>query len=453
MRELISGTEWEGHVYAVGGCCRDELLGHQIKDVDLAVDLPCGGIRFAEWLWRNGHSTGEPVTYPAYGTAMLRLRKFPDDEIELVQTRKEKYTVRTRRNPETVFGTLEDDCLRRDLTINSLYFDISHERLVDITGRGADDIRRQIIRTPTDPDITYDDDPLRILRCIRFAGRYGWEIDPYTLAAMCRNADRLSIVTVERMRVEFEKMLTCGHPVMALELLRTTGAMRCVVPELCDTFDMTQNHYHFGTVWEHTLKVVQGVGNDLALRVAALLHDIGKVKCREVAEDGRVTFLTHELVSGKMAGEILRRLKFSRDFIAEVQFLVSHHMDFKSHGDNAERLKSKKLRKFQRMCQSKERFEKILCLIDADNRAHAQVYCMPGQAAAIRARSEAMEKEGSAMFGYELPFDGNEIMELKGLEPGPKVRDCVDYLWKLAFANPLRPREEFVKHLIGYKPK
>lgn len=152
LRELIRGTEWEGHVFAVGGCCRDELMGQPIKDVDMAVNLPCGGIRFAEWLFESGYAISDPVTFPMYGTAMLRLQEFPEDEIELVQTRKEKYSDHSRRNPEIVFGSLEEDCRRCDLTINSLYYDISHEQFFDITGHGVADIRNHIIRTPTDPD-------------------------------------------------------------------------------------------------------------------------------------------------------------------------------------------------------------------------------------------------------------------------------------------------------------
>lgn len=452
LRELIRGTEWENHVFAVGGCCRDELMGHPIKDVDLAVNLPCGGIRFAEWLFEKGYAACKPVTFPTYGTAMLRLREFPDDEIEMVQTRKEKYTDHSRRNPETVFGSLKEDCLRRDLTINSLYYDISREHFVDITGYGSADIRNHIIRTPTDPDITYDDDPLRILRCIRFASRYCWEIEPETLSAMLRNVDRLQIITAERIQAEFEKMLTCNHPVMALELLRTTGAMRYVIPELCETFNMTQNRYHYGTVWDHTLKVVEGVGNSLLLRMAALLHDIGKIRCRTVDEDGTVHFFRHELESVKLVKPILRRLKYNNDFIRDVEFLVVHHMDLKHYGPEASSLKSKRLRKLQYICKSRERFYQMLEIIDADNKAHADDCRMPDQISVVRRRSEEMERDGSAMFGYQLHFNGDDVMKIKGLKPGPAVRDCLDYLLKLAFADPKRPHDEFLKHLTGYKP-
>lgn len=453
LRRLIRGTEWEGHVYAVGGCCRDELMGLPIKDVDMAVNLPSGGIRFAMWLYHNGYTLREPVTYPNYGTAMLRLRDFPEDEIELVQTRKEKYTDHSRRNPETVLGTLLEDCIRRDLTINALYYDISRSRFVDLTGRGVSDIREHIIRTPADPDMTYDDDPLRILRCIRFASRYGWKIDAYTFSGMCRNVDRLSIITRERVRAEFDRMLVCAHPVMAMEMLRSTGAMRYVVQELCETFDMEQNRYHSGTVWQHTLSVLENAPQDLTLRMAALLHDIGKIRTRTVSAEGDVHFLGHEEASADMARDILRRLKYSNDFIGEVMFLVSHHMDLKHYGDDAASLKAKKLRKIQYLCGTEELFDRLLDLVDADNRAHAEGFRMERQAGIIRERTRRMMEEGSAMFGYRLPLTGNDVMRIKGLQPGPQVKECMEYLQKLALVNPLRPVEEFEKHLKGYKLK
>lgn len=453
LRNLIHDTEWEGHVYAVGGCCRDELMEHPIKDVDMAVDLPAGGIRFAEWLHEHEHTSHHPVTYPNYGTAMLRLREFPDDEIELVQTRKEKYTDRSRRNPETVFGTLEEDCMRRDLTINSLYYNISTEQFVDITGKGISDINDKIIRTPADPDLTYDDDPLRILRCIRFASRYGWDIEYGTFDGMCRNVGRLSIITHERIKAELDKMLTCANPVLALELMRKCGAMQYVIPELCRTFDMSQNRYHSGTVWEHTLEVVENVGSDFTLRMAALLHDIGKIETRSVSADGNIHFLEHEKASVGIATTILRRLKYSNSFIDEVAFLIGHHMDLKHYGDDAKKLKDKRLRKIQYICETKEHFEMLLTLIDADNKAHAEEFRMDNLAEIVRQRTFGMEREGSAMFGYRLPLSGNDIMRIKGLKPGPSVRECHNYLMKLSFVDPLRPVEEFEKHLKGYHLK
>ena len=163
---------------------------------------------------------------------MLHLKAFPEVELEFVQTRKEKYIDHTCRNPETAFGTIEEDCMRRDLTINALYTNVSTGEIVDITGKGVEDLKGHIIRTPNTPDVIYDDDPLRILRCIRFASRYGWEIEKETYDGMKRNVHRLAIITKERVKDELDKMLTCRHPVMAMELLRQTGVMHYVIPEL-----------------------------------------------------------------------------------------------------------------------------------------------------------------------------------------------------------------------------
>lgn len=451
LKELIRDTEWEGQVFSVGGCVRDELMGHEIKDIDLCVSLPDGGIHFAEWLHDNEYTQKGVTIYPNYGTAMLHLKAFPDVELEFVQTRKEKYIDHTCRNPETAFGTIEDDCMRRDLTINSLYSNVSTGEIVDITGKGVEDIRNHVIRTPNEPDVIYDDDPLRILRCIRFASRYGWDIEAGTYEGMVRNVRRLAIITKERVKDELDKMLACQNPVMAMELLHHTGAMHYVIPELEETYAMTQNEYHFGSVWEHTLSVLGHLkSNRLELRMAALLHDIGKIRVRTV-EDGKVHFLKHELASADMVDEVLRPLHYSNDFIREVTFLVKYHMVCKTWGYECEHIKSKKLRNLQYTCGTEERFRDLMLLIDADNNAHTADRCMPRQVEQILQRTEQMKAEGSAMFCYKLPLTGKDVLEIKGINPGPKVKECLDYLMKLAFVNPLRDKEEVIKHLKGYR--
>lgn len=454
LREVIRGSEFEGHVMTVGGCVRDDLMGLEIKDIDMCVSLSEGGIRFAKWLEEKGLTKKGVTVYPNYGTAMLHLKAFPDVELEFVQTRKEKYIDHSCRNPKTAFGTIEDDCMRRDLTINALYCNVSRDEIIDITGNGVNDIRDHIIRTPADPDLTYDDDPLRILRCIRFASRYGWEVSQETYDGMVRNVPRLEIITKERIMDEFSKMLSCKHPVMAMELLRSTGAMHFVIPELEQTYDMTQNKYHFGTVWEHTMKVMEGLKSDsLELRMAALLHDIGKIRTKEITADGNVHFLKHENVGAEMIDGLLRPLKYSNEFIKEVSFLVEHHMITKQWGNKCEAMKEKKLRKLQYICKSEEQFRMLMDLIHADNMAHAEGKCMPDQVPMILALTEEMLAEGSAMFGYKLPLDGKEIMELKGLAPGPAVKECLEYLMKVAISHKNITREELIKQLMGYKPK
>jgi poly(A) polymerase len=146
LKVIIIGTEWENHLYSVGGCVRDSIMGNEIKDIDVVLDLPSGGIRFAEWMEKNHFTSGSVVTYPTYGTAMFKLASFPDVEIECVQTRKEQYHDESSRNPETAYGTLEEDAFRRDLTINAIYWDISHNRMLDITGYGVNDIKNKKIR-------------------------------------------------------------------------------------------------------------------------------------------------------------------------------------------------------------------------------------------------------------------------------------------------------------------
>jgi putative nucleotidyltransferase with HDIG domain len=227
--------------------------------------------------------------------------------------------------------------------------------------------------------------------------------------------------------------------------------MHYVIPELEETYDMTQNEYHFGTVWEHTLSVLGNLKSDcLELRMAALLHDIGKI-CVRTVEDGKVHFLKHELASADMIDELLRSLKYSNDFIKEVTFLVKYHMACKTWGYECEHMKTKKLRKLQYLCGTEERFRDLMLLIDADNNAHAADRCMPRQVELILQRTEEMMVEGIAMFGYKLPLTGKDVMDIKGIKPGPEVKECLDYLLKLAFANPLRDKEEVIKHLKGYR--
>lgn len=451
LGKLTQNTMWEGHVFTVGGCVRDEIMGEEVKDIDVCITLPNGGIRFADWLWNNGHAKKPATVYPQYGTAMLQLKSFPEVDLEFAQTRKEQYADHTCRNPETTFGNIEEDSYRRDLTINSLYCDLSSGEIVDITGRGVEDIRNHVVRTPKEPDLVYDEDPLRILRCIRFASRYGWEIEPATYNGMIRKVNRLEILKKERIREELDKMLTHKHPVMAMELLRKTGAMHFVIPQLEETYEMMQNDYHFGTVWEHTMMALEKLKSDsLELRMAALLHDIGKTRVRSVSE-GKVHFLKHELASADMVEEILRPLKYSNDFIHNVAFLVGNHMRCKKWGNECENMKAKSLRKLQFECVTEARFRDLMLLIDADNKAHDANHCMSRQVEIILQYSEKMKEEGSTMFGYKLPIEGKEIMQIKGIKQGPKVRECIDYLLKLAFVNPQRDKTEVIKLLKGYK--
>ena len=450
LQDTIEGTPYKNHLFTVGGCIRDEILGNEIKDIDLCIDLPDGGIDFANWLYKAKLLTHEPVVYPTYGTAMFQLSAFPGIELEVVQTRKEQYKDKNSRNPEVVFGSLEDDCFRRDLTINSLYYNMSKNVYLDLTGKGYNDIQNHIIRTTGKPDSIFLDDPLRVLRVCRFSSRYGWEIENETFEGMKRNVDRLSIITKERIQDEFNKMLVCDNPVMALNLIKDIGAMKYIIPELEETYDITQNEYHnYNTIWQHILKVVENTRNDLELRMAALLHDIGKINTRTVDDNGNVHFYKHELVSAEMCDTILRRLKYSNDFIKTVQILVKNHMRTKNFGDNYTHMKDKTLRKMQ--YELGDNMMKCLELIDADNKAHAPEYCMPNQVENIKKRLEKFKEDGTSMENYKLPVNGNDVMEVLGIEPCAKVKECLDWLMKFAFVNPKITKEELLNKIKQLK--
>lgn len=450
LKKIISDTTYQGNTYVVGGAVRDFVMDNEIKDIDLVISLPNGGIEFAQYLFHNGYLTNEPVIYPTYGTAMFKLKKFPNIELEAVQTRKEQYKDKGSRNPETEYGTIYEDAMRRDLTINALYYDIEREEILDVTEKGLDDIENQIIEVTSSPDIVFSDDALRILRVIRFASRFQWNIEKNTFNGMKTNVDRLTTITKERVREELDKMLLTKKPSIALELIKEIGAMKYVVPELIETFEMKQNLYHdFNTVWKHTLMTVDNSKPYLETRVAALLHDIGKIKTRTVDEDGRVHFYEHENASANMCVGILKSLKYSNDFIKTVQTMIKNHMRIKSWGDDLKHMKMKKLHKLEYSLG--KYFFKCLDLIDADNKSHGKDYCLHNQVNKILEIEKENQKNGTSMIGYKLPVNGRDIMDKLNIPPSKKVDECLKWLLKFAFIKPNITKEELIKNLKQFK--
>lgn len=453
LHRLIDGTPWQGHLYAVGGCCRDEIIGCEIKDIDLAVSLPDGGIAFADWLYERGLAVKEPVRFPAFGTAMLRLTEFPNDEIEIVQTRAEKYTDSTSRDPTVVFGSIESDCRRRDLTINALYYDITEQRVLDILGCSVDDIEHHIIRTPDNPDTTFDDDPVRILRAVRLAARYDWYIDPDTYRGMKANVERLSIVKKERMQAEFDKMLNGPHPVKAMDMLRDIGAMPYVMPELVPMFDLQQNDSHLGTVWVHTMAVLDKMPPVPVLRMAALVHEMGKTVGSNIGRDGRIHFSGHEHRGRGLINSALRRLRYESAFVDRVIFLVANQKAAKDWGPRAEKMTPAALRRLQHLCATHDRMNRLLTLIDADNRSFAPGHGMPEQVEAIRRASAELDRQHTSMFTYRQPLPQARIRKIKGLGPDDDLRPYNDFIMNLVYENPKTPKDVIRRKLQAFTPR
>lgn len=449
IHNIIQDTEFEQHVYAVGGSVRDLIMEKEIKDIDLVIDLPQGGVRFANFCEQNG-LTGKVVIYETYGTAMFHFKKFPDDEIECVMTRGEKYLDSGSRNPVTEFAPIMEDASRRDLTINALYYNISKKKVEDLIGCGVQDIRDGVLRVPMEMvseqmvDQTFIDDSLRILRCIRFSCKLGFKISDETFNAMKRNVDRLSIITVERINTELCKILMSKYARQGIELINEIGAMKYVIPELEQCIGLGQNSYHFGDVWVHTMAVLENHCNlfepDLICRLAALLHDIGKIECRTVDEHGRVHFYDHEFIGSDVAKRILQRLKFDNKTIDEVCFIIRNHMRAKGFENDCRKMKEKSINKFMYTCGNEERFIRTCQVIEADNLAHEKSHCITGQYARF---VECVKT--SKMFGYRLPINGDDVINEFGIEPGPIIKEILKQVMNNVYSNPDISRESCLK--------
>ena len=309
--EVISGASQELNIesYVIGGYVRDYLLGQELKkDIDI-VALGSGielALKVSEMLPKKP----KVQIFKTYGTAMLR---FEDTEIEFVGARKESYHFDSR-NPVVENGTLEDDQNRRDFTINALAISLNMNNYGDLLDpfNGLEDLKNKIIKTPLDPDITYSDDPLRMLRGIRFANQLMFEIEEKSLLSIAKNKDRINIITGERIVEELNKILSTDRPSIGFLLLYNTGLLDIILPELTalNHVEEIEGQSHKNNFY-HTLEVVDNIcqnTDDVWLRWSALLHDIGKAPTKKFNKKHGWTFHGHEFLGGKMVKKIFERL-------------------------------------------------------------------------------------------------------------------------------------------------
>lgn len=397
LKNIIIGTKYENHVFTVGGCERDRLLGNPIKDVDIVVDLPNGGIEFAKWLEENEYIQGSVVIYEHYGTAMFNLKGgLPSEYIEAVQTRKECYRDMESRNPETAFGTIMDDCTRRDFTVNAIYCNVSTDEVLDLTGKSFSDINEKIIRTCGDPDIIFSEDPLRILRALRFKTRLGFTIENKTFEGMKKHLHRLSIISRERITDEFCKMLQSNKTHDAIRLISDIKALKYVIP--CD---LTEDELNNRIITDEVVNSFSYLSSNLSVRLSRIfLH-----------------------FNNEETEKILRDMKISNDVIKQVLWCKEHN-DFRIVNT------IKGIRKLLYECKNVSRFINILSVYKFYGVDSMKVY------------REALFKVGPKMFGYKLPVNGNDVMETLNVQGGPLVREVLEMLLDYAFENPDITKEE-----------
>ncbi|HNE84639.1 MAG TPA: HD domain-containing protein, partial [bacterium] len=364
------------------------------------------------------------VVYENFGTAMLPMgEKYDHLKVEFVGARKESYRHDSRK-PLVEVGDLQSDLSRRDFTINALAMRINAQDygvILDLFN-GRADLDKKTLRTPLDPDETFSDDPLRMMRAVRFASQLQFTIDPITYDGICRNAQRIAIVSQERITDEFLKILGSPKPSVGLYLLESTGLLAIIFPELTWLSGVEQQQgYLHKDVFKHTLKVVDNIGemtNDLRLRFAALVHDIGKPRTKRFVEGIGWTFHGHEDVGSRMARGIGKKLKLPNDFWLYVSKLVKLHMRPIQLVD--EGVTDSAIRRL--LFDSGADFDDLLTLCRADitsgNKERAKRHLENFQRVLDRARDV---EEKDRLRAFQPPIRGDEIMQMFGLPPGPTV--------------------------------
>ncbi|HEX9357294.1 MAG TPA: CCA tRNA nucleotidyltransferase, partial [Streptosporangiaceae bacterium] len=413
-----------GHELAlVGGPVRDVFLGRAHSDLDLATDATPPQVlsiarEWADRVWETGIE---------FGTVGLRKG---DTVFEITTYRSETYVPESRKPSGIRYGTsLEEDLRRRDFTVNAMAARLPSLELVDPFG-GLRDLRDKVLRTPGSPEESFTDDPLRMMRAARFTAQLGFTVAPEVAASMRKLAPRLAVVSAERIRDELTKLLLAPRPhdpVRGIELMVDTGVADVVLPEVPRLRLETDEHMRHKDVYQHSLTVLEqsaeleeryGLQPDLVVRLAALLHDIGKPKTRSRLPDGRVAFHHHEAVGAAMARSRLKALRFPSAVVADVTTLIALHLRF--HGYGPGEWTDSAVRRYVRDAGPLLTRLHVLTRADCTTRNKAKA------ARLARAQDGLEERIVTLSAQEELKkirpdLDGNEIMAILGLPPGPGV--------------------------------
>lgn len=447
--------------YVVGGYVRDIFLERPSNDIDVVV--VGSGIAVAQALKKELGKKAHLSVFKNFGTAQVKFMRTEDGgarkeyEVEFVGARKESYSHDSRK-PVVEDGTLEDDQCRRDFTINALAICLNHDRFGELVDPfdGIYDLEDGLIRTPLDPDITFSDDPLRMLRCVRFATQLRFDIEQETKDALCRNAHRLKIISGERIAEELNKILLAAHPSIGLLELHDSGLLQLMLPELSalDIVETRNGRAHKNNFY-HTLEVLENVcktdQSQLWLRWAALLHDIGKTKSKRWDNQLGWTFHNHNFIGAKMVPEIFRRLKLPLDAkMKYVQKLVDLHMRPIVIAD--EEVTDSAVRRL--MNDAGEDIDDLMLLCEADITSKNEVRkkrFLENFRIVREKLADLKEKDYKRLL--QPVIDGNEIMEIFHLKPSPVVGTLKQYLKDAVLDNQVANEREPLMELLMAKAK
>lgn len=425
-------------LYMVGGTVRDVLLHReqQSMDADLATDAHPDEVKR---LVAPTHPSAVVLVGERFGTVRLH---YGSDIIEITTFRTERYNPESRK-PEVGFGTsLADDLLRRDFTINALARDPLNGHIIDLF-EGRQDLEAHILRAVgNEPDKRFDEDPLRLLRAVRFAAQLDFTIEPNTRRSMIRQAAKLQKISRERIRDEMNKLLVSPHPAKGLDLLVELGLMEWIIPEVMELRGVSQQptptrSVSSKDVYAHVLRVVERSSPRLATRWSALLHDIAKPRTRTI-EDNKIHFFGHEDVGAYMARDILKRLHFDRDFIEDVSRIVRLHMRANAYTSDWTDGAVRRL-----MLESGDVLPDLLDLSRADITSYRadKISRAAARVSELEERCRRLQEEAERV-PLKSPLDGNELMALFGRSPGPWLRPIKDHLLGLVIDGVLSPDDK-----------
>ena len=433
----------------VGGPVRDAILGRLGNDLDFTTDAHPHETKkilnsWADHVWDTGI---------VFGTVA---GKRGDTTVEVTTYRTEKYEESSRK-PDVEFGdTIEGDLSRRDFTVNAMALELTGEKpeFIDPFG-GIEDLSKRVLRTPASAQQSFSDDPLRMMRAARFASQLNFEIDESVISAMQSMASRISIISAERVRDEFVKLLMSSNPRLGITILVDTGLAALVLPEIPKLRLEIDEHHHHKDVYEHSITVLEQAisqehrlgGPNLVIRLAALLHDIGKPKTRNLIEGGGVSFHHHEVVGARLSKARMKALRFDNDTIDEVETLVALHLRFHGYGDGE--WTDSAVRRYVRDAGELLVHLHVLTRADCTTRNAKKADRLARTYDSLEERIAKLAEE-EELSKIRPDLDGAQVMQILGLRPSADVGKALDFLMELRMEHGPLGEERATEELVQW---